>query len=95
MAVSGSQNGTIKKRKKKPTPLPWKKMQPPLRGEQGLFTLVTFYSDCRRHPMRYFLRLYAAAGRCSELYFIGKNKSHLFTQSRASLENTRREGTII
>ena len=100
MAVLGSQNGTIKKTPN--PPLLWKKKKRPLLcvtggggGEWGLFTLVTFYCNCRWHPVRYFLLLYAVAGLCSELYFTGKNKSYLFTQSHASLEHTMREGNIV
>ena len=99
MVVLGSQNGTIKKQTNKKTPTSLgKKTQPTLSdggwGVGAVHTL-TFYCNSRWHPVRYFLLLYAVAGLCSELYFTGKNKSYLFTQSHASLQHTMREGNIV
>lgn len=88
MAVLGSQNGTIKRNN--PTFLEKKKKVQPALSEGGVGAVHTYH--CCRHPMRYFLLLHAVAGLCSALYFTGKNKSYFFTQRRASLEQTTREG---
>lgn len=86
MAVLGSQNGTIKAT----TPFPWKKR-----------SILCLRSDGAVHTCDILQQLLpvssealppAVAGLGWDLYFTGKNKSYLFTQSRASLEPTKRKG---